>query len=163
MTEEHLQTISPTSFGSSAEPSLQTLIWLNVKIGLLRLPFQHQQGRHYVWFFIGLICKTALRSVEIWFAVLEWILSPASVHRGNQKTGKVQCFPPCSLWFSLTNSFSNTHKPFTINKLPDSRIFNIRLLFIFWKEVLSSAGSVLVFNKFTKVFEAHSMWPATLF
>lgn len=133
MTERNLQTISPTSSNTRADPSLQTLIWLNVKIDLLRVPFQRQQGRHYVWFFTSLICKTALRSVEIWFGVLEWILSPASVRHGNEKPGKVECSPPPHfLWFSLTSPFSDIqHKPFTINKLPDSIIFYICVILVY--------------------------------
>ncbi len=77
--------ISSTFSLLSAGPSLQTLFWLDVKIDLLRLPPQHQHGTRHEWFFIGLICKTAL-----WSAGMDPVTSKCSPWES--KDWKVQCF-----------------------------------------------------------------------
>lgn len=116
------QQISSTFFLLSG-PLLQTLFWLDIKIDLLRLPPQHQQAMRYGWFFIGLICKTAFRSIEIWFALQEGMLSLVSVYRGNQRL-KSKEFPPTSFLLS-----SSTASPIHLKRLLRTR-YKIPLFFI---------------------------------
>lgn len=67
------------------------------------------------FFVVSLICKTTVRSAEIWSAVREWILSPARVSPRESNRQKSKVFPStCSLWSSLTASLMHPKRCLSI-------------------------------------------------